>query len=75
MWPFNKKKKVEPKPPYTRPYTRLLETDTMHERLSKAAKYGGMVNANHSGLIDSMTFIMREYELLDQQGWPEELDK
>lgn len=71
MWPFNKKKKVEPKPPYTR----LLETDTMHERLSKAAKYGGMVNANHSGLIDSMTFIMREYELLDQQGWPEELDK
>jgi hypothetical protein len=68
MWPFNKKVQPVVQPSMTQ----LLKTDTLHERLCKAAKYGGMVNANRMGLIDSMTFIMREYELLDQQGWPEQ---
>lgn len=74
MFGLFKTKEVEksfeaPKPPAQ---LILNQSDSLHTRLMKAAEYAGLVNANREGLIDSMYFIMSEYERLDFYGWPDE---
>ncbi len=66
MWPF--KPKQQKRPEETPREVRLSSSDCLHTRVEKAMRYAGMVNPNRLGLVDSVTFILGEYEKIDAQA-------
>ena len=66
MWPFKTKQQQAPggKPRQVQ----LSSSDCLHDRVEKAMRYAGMVNPNRLGLVDSVTFILGEYEKIDAQA-------
>ena len=65
MWPFGKTPKRQMNEPET---LSISPTDDLHTRVSKALRYGGLVNANRTGLVDSAVFLLGEYERIDAEA-------
>lgn len=42
----------------------LRRDDTMHDRVEKAMRYAGFVNPNRLGKVDSIAFVLGEYDRL-----------
>ena len=65
MWPFGKT--PERQKDTADKVVTLRPEDGLHTRVEKSFRYAGFVNPNRIGAVDSVAFILGEYERLDAQ--------
>ena len=66
MWPF--RNTPEPQEGTARDKITISPDDDLHTRVYKALRYSGFVNPKRLGTVDSVVFILREYERLDAEA-------